>query len=535
MENNKEQHFSASGIPIKDIYAPGDVKDINYDRDIGFAGKPPFTRGVYSTMYRDRPWTIRRLSGFDTPEETNKRYRQEYELGQASFSVAPDMSTHVGMDADDPRLSAEVGHAGVPINSLEDMETTFEGLPIDKLRTYLVDRVGGTLTAMYFVMAEKRGIDIRQLIGSTMNDPIVAISTVPLQDPCQALLRVSVDFIEWCSEFAPKWHPVVFDSYPCREQGINAIQELGMLLAGAIQVIDEEKRRGRVPLDRFVGRFAFNTAVHNDFFEEIAKLRAARRMWYKIIRERYGIEDPRCAQFRVHVQTAGSTHTTQEPLNNLIRIAYQVLFSVLGGAQSIHANGYDEGICLPTEESMLLAIRTEQIAALETNVTNTIDPLGGSYYVESLTSELEKRTWEYIQKIEDMGGMAEAVNSGWVHREYVDAIIEHERKLASGEITVVGVNKFRLEEEPHKVPIFQPNPQSREIQIEKLRRLKKERDNAKVIQALQKLEEVNRSDENVFPAIMEAVKAHATLGEITNVQRKVYGSWHYPMGIWSRV
>ena len=527
-----EQLCSASGMPVKDIYTPEDVKDIDYDKDIGLAGQPPYTRGVYPTMYRGQLWTIRRLSGFNTPEETNKLYREEYELGQTGFSVAPDVSTVVGMDADDPRVSADIGHAGVPMSSLEDVEATFEGLPVEKVSTYLADRCGAVSTAMYFVMAQKRGLEVKELRGTTANDMLASsVPSLVNQPPPHAYLRYAVDFIEWCSEHAPRWNPVSFDSYNARDCGLNAIQELGMLMATAIQLIEEEKRRGRVPLDRFVRRFSFNTGVHNDFFEEIAKLRAARRMWYKIITQRYGIEEPRCALFRVHVQSSGSTHTTQEPLNNLIRIAYQTLAGALGGAQSIHANGYDEGICLPTDQSMLLSIRTEQIAALETNVTNTIDPLGGSYYIESLTNELEQRTWEYVQKIEDMGGMVEALSSGWVHKEYRDATIEHERKMASGETTVVGVNKFRLEKEPYEVPIFRWDPTAPDTQIEKLNRFKRERDHAKVAGALEKLEGVTRSGDNVFPAVMQAVRDHATLGEISDVQLKVYGVWRYPIGI----
>ncbi len=527
---DRRQYFTGSGIPIKDIYTPEDVKDMSYDKDIGLAGEPPFTRGVYPTMYRGQLWTIRRLSGFNTPEDTNKLYRQEYELGQTGFSVAPDIAGVAGMDPDDPRASADVGHSGPPIFSLEDMEKTFEGLPIDKVSTYLADR--GPLTAMYFAMAERRGIDIKQLRGTTPSDLCTPTAlNVANQFPWEAQLRCNVDLIEWCSEHAPKWYPASFNSYNPRENGINAYQELGMVFASVIQYLEEEKRRGKVPLDQFVRRFSFQTAIHNDFFEEIAKLRAARRIWNKIITERYGIEDPRCAHFRVHVQTSGSTHTFQEPLNNLIRIAYQSLAGVLGGAQSIHANGYDEALCLPTEQSMLLSIRTEQILQYETGVTNTIDPLGGSYYVEQLTNEIERRTWEYIQKIEDMGGWVKSISSGWVHREYRDAMIEHERKVASGDTVVVGVNKFRLEKVPYQVPIFRPDSKSPEFMIERVRRLRKERDNNKVREVLQKLEEVCRSDENVTPATIEAVKAYATMGEICNVQQKVFGIWQYPMGI----
>ncbi|MBM4462803.1 MAG: methylmalonyl-CoA mutase [Chloroflexi bacterium] len=529
-DHSQDKVSSASGIPVKEIYVPEDVKNIDYDKDLGLPGQPPFTRGVYSTMYRGQLWTIRRLTGFNTPEDTNKRYREEYELGQTGFSIAPDISTAVGMDPDDPRVSADVGHAGVPIYSVEDMEAVFDGLPIERCSTFLADRVGGLLTPAYFLMAERRGIPLNQVRGTTAND-LCTWSSMDLgnQPPPDGFLRYAVDLIEWCAEHATRWYPVSFNSYNPRDNGINAVQEMGMLMATVIQYIEEEKRRGRVPLEKFVRRFAFNMAVNNDFFEEIAKLRAARRMLQRIIRERYGIEDPSCGQLRVHVQTSGSTHTHQEPLNNLIRIAYQVMAGVLGGAQSIHANGYDEAVCLPTDQAMLLAIRTEQIAALETNVTNTVDPLGGSYYIERLTNELEERAWEYVKKIEDASGMVEAIKSGWIHKEYKAAIIDYERKLAAGDVTVVGVNKFRLEKEPYKVPVFRPDPRSPDLLIERVKRLRERRDKARVARALKDLEDVVRSNENTFPAILEAVKAHATPGELASIQLKVYGPWLYPI------
>ncbi len=530
--NNEDQIKSASGIPIKDLYIPNDIKDIDYDKEIGLPGQPPFTRGVYQTMYRGQLWTIRRLSGFNTPEDTNNLYREEYELGQTGFSIAPDISTASGMDPDDPRVVSDVGHAGAPIYSLEDMETVFDGLPIERVSTFLADRVGGLLTPAYFIMAQKRGIPMDQVRGTTANDLCTWSSMELANQPTpHTFLRMSVDLIEWCAENAPRWYPISMNSYNPRDNGITAVQELGMLMATVIQYIEEAKRRGRVPLDKFVRRFAFNMAVHNDFFEEICKLRAARRMLLKIIRDRYGIDDPKCGQLRVHVQSSGSTHTHQEPLNNLVRIAYQVMAGVLGGAQSIHANGYDEAVCLPTDQSMLLSIRTEQIVALETNVTNTIDPLGGSYFVESLTNEIEERAWDFVKKIEEVGGMAQAINTGWIHREYKAAIIDYERKLRSGEINVVGVNKFRMEKEPHSIPIFKPDPKSADILVERIKRQREQRDNAKVTKALQNLEEVVRSEENTFPAIMEAVKAQATPGELAAIPLKVYGPWTYPIGV----
>lgn len=526
-----EQHFSASGIPIKDIYTPEDTKDLDYDKDLGIAGEPPFTRGPYPTMYRGKVWTIRRLTGFNTPEDSNKLYREQYELGQTGFSVAPDITTAIGVDADDPMVEYEIGHSGLPLNTIEDVDVAFDGLPIDRASTYLAER--GPITAMYFAVAEKRGIDLKQLRGTTAGCMISwGVLNIPLQPPPRGYRRYGADFIEWCGEVAPMWNPICHDSYNVRDLGLNAYEELGMLFASAIDFVEEEKRRGRIPLDRFVRRFAFNTAAHNDFFEEIAKIRAARRIWYKIVTERYGIQDPNCAKFRVHVQSSGSTHTAQEPYNNLIRIAYQTLAAVLGGAQSIHANGYDEAVCLPTDQSMLLSIRTEQIAALETGVTNTIDPLGGSYYVESLTNELEERTWEYIKMIEDMGGMAQAMQDGWYHRLLREKPIERQQKVDSGEIPIVGVNTFRSEKEPYKVPIFKPDPAaSREIQAEKLRKFREKRDKAKHAEAMKRLVEACNSDENVYPYVFEAVKVGATFGEVSKAQVDAYGVWPYPIGL----
>jgi methylmalonyl-CoA mutase N-terminal domain/subunit len=311
---------------------------------------------------------------------------------------------------------------------------------------------------------------------------------------------------------------------------ISAVQEMGLILATAIGIIEEEKQRGRVSLDEFIRNFSFDMGIHNDFFEEIAKFRGTRRMWYKIAKERYATTDPRCWQFRFHVQTSGCTHTTQEPYNNLIRIAYQTLAGALGGAQSVHANSFEEGLCLPTDLGMILSVRTEQIVQEETNIKNTVDPLGGSYYVEWLTSEMERQAWEYIQATEDRGGIVAALESGWVHSEFRKAILEREEQVESGERTIVGVNKFRLEEEPYKVPVFRANPKATDIQVEKLRKIRQERDNAAVTGALQRLREATSGDENIMPAVMEAVKAEATIGEICDVWRDIYGVWRNPVG-----
>ena len=525
-----EQVKSMSGIPLKEIYTPDDVEGIDYERDLGYPGEPPYTRGTYKSMYRGQLWTIRQHGGYNTAEDTNKLFLEQYKLGETGFSIAGDISTPVGMDPDDPRVSADLGHAGTPIYGYEDMERVFKGIQIEKISTYLSDRVGGILTPSYFVMAERRGVDVRKVRGTTPNT-ILTWSSLNLANQVtpKGYLRLAVDTVEWCAEHAPNWHPVSLNSYNPRDNAITAVQELGLLMAEAILYLEEGKRRGRVPLDKLTKRFTFNMAVNNDFFEEIAKLRAARRMYSKIVIDRFGIKDPSCSQFRVHVQSSGSTATYREPLNNLIRIAYQVLGGVLGGAQSIHANGYDEAVCLPTEQSRLLSIRTEQILALETNVSNVVDPLGGSYYVEWLTNKLEEAAWQYVKEIEDMGGLLAAIESGWIHKEYKAAMLEHAHKLASGDITVVGVNKFRLEKVPYKVPIFRFDPKSGDILIERVKKLRRERDSKKVAEAIKNLDKAMRSDENTFPALLEAVRAQATCGEISNVGLDYYGVYRYPM------
>jgi methylmalonyl-CoA mutase N-terminal domain/subunit len=534
-EESGKAFFSTSGIPINRLYTSKDLGRFSEHADLGLPGQPPFTRGVYPDMYRGKLWTIRRFSGAGTPEDTNKLYRREYELGQTGFSVAYDAPTAAGIDSDDPRAAGDVGTTGVAVDSLLDVEIMFEGLPIDKVGTALISQTMGSLplTAMYFAMAEKRGIDLRELDGTTQNDITTGLGAVWHIDQIapSKVLPLMIDLIEWCSEVAPKWHPVSFDSYNYREQGIDAIQELGQLLATAISYVEEERSRpNHMDLNRFMRRFTFDMGVHNDFFEEIAKFRAARRMWYKIARERFGCEDPRCWQFRFHAQSDGCTHTAREPYNNLIRIAYQTLASVLGGAQSVHANGYDEGICLPTNESMKLSIRTEQILQHETNVINTVDPLGGSYYVESLTNEVERRTWEYIEKIEAMGGIVPALESGWIHGEYIEASNAYEKKVRDGDVTVVGVNRFvENDDEERKYPVFKPNLEATSHQIEKIRRLKRERDDARVQAALARVREATLGPGNVMPAVVEAVRAYATLGEICGVWRGLYGSWAYPL------
>lgn len=532
-DKNSNEFCSTSGIPIKRIYSPEDIKELEYERDIGDAAKPPFRRGVHPDMYRKKLWTIRRYSGGGSPEETNRLYRQEYSLGQTGFSIAFDSPTGAGIDADDPRVAGDVGACGVSISTLEDMEILLDGLPLEKAPLAIIAQTMSCypITAMAFTVAEKRGLNIRELRGTSQNDLMTTFAIwFPDQVPPIHHRRFALDFIEWCHEFAPKWHPVSFDSYNYRENGINAVQELGMLLAMAIDYLEEElKRPHPMDLKEFTSRFTFDMGCHNDFFEEIAKFRAARVMWYKIAHDRFGITNPDSLKFRFHAQSSGCTHTTHEPYNNLIRIAYQVLACALGGAQSVHANGYDEGLSLPSDQSMLLSIRTEQILQRETNITHTVDPLGGSYFVETLTDEIEKRTWEYIKKIEEMGGITQALQSGWVHGEYIDAMTKHEQAVNEGKTTVVGVNWEKAAQEPYQVPLVRANPEVVEIQKARIQKVKRERDNVRVLETLDELREATVKNQNIMPSVMKAVRAQATLGEICNVWRDIYGVWEYPL------
>jgi len=531
--STKSAWTTASGIPVKEIYTPEDIKDLDYNRDLGLSGKEPYTRGIYPNMYRGKLWTIRQFSGFDTAEETNKRYRYKYEQGATGFSISVDSVTENGFDPDDPHAKDEVGQSGVNIASLADMDTLFEGLPIDKMSTAVITSqwTSPALAAMYFAMAEKRGVSLKEVNGTSQNDPYVFTLCCNLIDCITPphLLRLSVDLIEWCAQNVPNWHPVSFASYNYRENGCNAYQELGMLFANAVGYIEEELKRNRLKVDDFAPVLSFHLAGHMDFFEEIAKFRAGRRMWHKLMKNRYGVQDLRSLAFRFHVQTSGSSAYYQQILNNTVRIAYEVLAAALGGAQSIHAIGYDEPLCLPTDQSILLSIRTQQIAQYETNIINTCDPLGGSYYVEWLTNEIERRAWEYFQEIEDRGGLLEVWQSGWMHKEAANAMEGRQREIDSGETKIVGVNCFEMDNEPYQVPVFRPNPQSTEIQAEKVRKLRQKRDNGKVKNCLDDLRKDSLKGENVMPAVMGAVKAYATLGEIQDVWRSIYPKWKVPI------
>ncbi|MHC1636360.1 MAG: acyl-CoA mutase large subunit family protein [Candidatus Methanospirareceae archaeon] len=532
-KERQEKFETYSGIPIKAIYTPLDIKDHDYLRDEGFPGLPPFTRGIYPTMYRGQFWTTRMFSGYGTPEETNERWKLLYKEGETGFSAAVDSLTFAGVDPTDPRVRDEVGTDGVPLYCKKSFEALVKDLPIDKVGVALVVEPlsSAPVTAMYFNVYKERGFDLKTVMGTTQNDILtMTIGYVQYRMvPPDKLLKLACDLIEWCTadKNAPKWHPINFTTYNYREGGIDAIQELGFGFANAIEHINHLMERGRKP-EEFVERLAFHLSAHKDFFEEIAKYRAARRIWYKLMKDRYEIKDPRLWIFRFHIQTAGSSLTRQQPLVNVIRTAYQALAAVLGGCQSLHTNSYDEAICLPTEEAVTLAVRTQQVIKEETGVANVIDPLGGSYYVEWLTDEIEERVWKYLDRIEKIGGIVKALESGWIYKEMAEAFNKRRKAIESGEEKVIGVNCY-ISEKEEPIRVFRTNPKAAEIEIRRIEQQKAERDNKKIEELQDKLRRVCEKEENVMPVVMEMTKEGAILSEVCDIYREVWGEWKPPI------
>ncbi|MHA1728529.1 MAG: acyl-CoA mutase large subunit family protein [Promethearchaeota archaeon] len=530
----RDYHFETdSGIKIKPIYTPADIKDHDYLKESGFPGNIPYTRGPYPTMYRSRFWTIRLFSGYGTPEETNKRWHLLLKEGETGFSAAVDGLTFNGIDPDDPRGTPEVGTSGVPLYSIDSMHALTEGLPIDKVSVALITESfsSAPICGMYFNMAESKGIDLKKIAGTCQNDILTQTIGYNCYKNCGPtyLLELACDLIEYttCQKNVPKWHPINFTTYNYREGGIDAIQELGFGFANAIGHIDELLRRG-YKIDDFADRLAFHLAAHKDFFEEIAKFRAARRIWYKLMKDRYDAKDPRSWVFRFHIQTAGSSLTAEQPLNNAVRTAYQAMSAALGGAQSMHTNGYDEAYCLVSEPAVLLALRTQQIIQEETRVCSTIDPLAGSYYVEWLTDEIEEKVWKYLDKFEQVGGLVKSLEGGWIYREMRDAFQRRENNISSGKETVIGVNKYVMEEEIID-DVFRTNEKAAQIEIERMKKLKARRNTKKVEEALDELRRVCEKQENVLPAVMKATKVGATVGEVCGVYREIWGTWDPPI------
>lgn len=523
---------SASGIPLRLLYTPEDIREMDYLKDLGFPGLPPYTRGVYPNMYRGRPFTIRQIAGFGSPEDCNKRMKFFLEKGGTGLNIVLDMPTIRGYDSDSPQAEGNVGQCGVAIDSVEDMKALFQDLPIDKVSVSLVTHLPSTtvvLLSMYMVMAEERGISPEDLAGTTQNDFLMetTIGSAPEILPPTHSFRIQCDVIEEATRLLPRWNPVSYNGYNLREAGTDAVTEVGIAIANAEATARELMRRGRDP-DSFLPRFSFFWDLHNDFFEEIGKCRASRRVWYRVTSERLGARKPRSHLMRFHVQTAGITLPSVEPLNNIARAAIQGLAAVLGGAQSLHVDSFDEAYSAPTETSALVSLRTQQIIQVETGVTRVVDPLGGSYYVEYLTSQLEKKIFEFLDKVESIGGIVRAVETGWVHRLIADFAYRQQRAIESGELPIVGVNYLPSDKKEPPMEIFR-YPETESRQKAKLKSLREKRDKARWKEALERVRQCCYDGSNVMPAVMDAVRARATLGEIQRIFRECFGLWEFPL------
>jgi len=520
-----ERFETSSGIEIKRVYTPADIADINYMEDISFPGEYPYTRGVQPTMYRGRLWTMRQYAGFGQAEESNKRYKYLLEQGQTGLSIAFDLPTQIGYDSDHPLAEGEVGKVGVAIDSLKDMEILFDGIPLDKVSTSMtINAAASVLLAMYIALAEKQGVSLDKISGTIQNDILkeyIARGTYIF--PIEPSMRLITDIFSFCSKHVPKWNTISISGYHIREAGSTAVQEVAFTLADAIAYVEAAIKAG-LDVDEFAPRLSFFFNAHNNLFEEVAKFRAARRLWAKIMKERFHAKNPRSWMFRVHTQTAGSTLTAQQPENNVVRVAIQTLAAVLGGTQSLHTNSKDEALALPTEASVRTALRTQQIVAYESGVTETIDPLAGSYYVESLTNKIEEEAMEYIRKIDEMGGAPKAIEKGYMQKEIQDAAYKYQMEVEAGKKVVVGVNRFQIEED-EKPEILKVDPAVGIRQKEKIAELKRTRDNKKVEETLKALNKAASGTENLMPYIIDAVKAYATLGEICGELRKVFGEY----------
>ncbi|HDH88014.1 MAG TPA: methylmalonyl-CoA mutase [Desulfobacteraceae bacterium] len=521
----KPEFTNTSGIPLKRVYTPLDAAHLDYMKGLGLPGEYPFTRGVQPTMYRGRLWTMRQYAGFGTAEDTNRRYRFLLDAGQTGLSVAFDLPTQIGYDSDHPLAQGEVGKVGVTIDSLKDMETLFDQIPLDKVSTSMtINAPAAILLAMYIAVAENQGIASKDLRGTIQNDILKEYSARGTYIfPPKPSMRIITDIFSFCSQEVPQWNTISISGYHIREAGSTAVQEVAFTLADGIAYVEAALEAG-LGVDDFGPRLSFFFNAHLDFLEEIAKFRAARRLWATIMRDRFKARDPRSMMMRFHTQTAGCTLTAQQPKNNIVRVAFQALSAVLGGTQSLHTNSMDEAFALPGEEAVQIALRTQQLIGYESGVTDTVDPLGGSYYIEELTEEIFNRAKEYIDKIDELGGAASAIEQGFIQREIQDSAYRYQREIEKGERVVVGVNKFQVEEESPK-DLLRVDPAVRISQMERLKRLKSERDNARVRDILSELKNAAEGKENLMPIILDAVKAYATLGEICDALRDVFGEY----------
>ena len=524
----KKRFQTTSGTEVKHLYTPADTADLNYNEALNFPGQYPFTRGVQPTMYRGRFWTMRQYAGFGTAEESNKRYRYLLKQGQTGLSVAFDLPTQMGRDSDHPLAAGEVGRAGVAIDSLADMEVLLKGIPLDKVSTSMtINATAAILLALYLAVAEKQGVSWDKVNGTIQNDLLKEyIARGTYIYPPTPSLRIITDIFAFCADQVPNWNTISISGYHIREAGSTAAQEIAFTLADGIAYVEAALSAG-LDVDTFASRLSFFFNVHNNFFEEVAKFRAARRLWAKIMKQRFQAKDPRSWMLRTHAQTAGSTLTAQQPDNNIMRVTLQALAAVLGGTNSLHTNSKDEALALPTEAAVRIALRTQQVIAYESGVADTIDPLAGSYFVESLTDELEAKAVEYIEHIDKLGGAVKAIEAGYQQREIHEAAFRYQQAIENKEQIIVGVNDFTLEEEDHS-ELLKIDLTLESWQKEKVAAVRAERNQAAAKAALAKVESTARDSGNLMPVIIDAVRAYATLGEISDALRRVFGEYRPP-------
>ena len=524
-KERKERFTTLSGLPVERLYTDANLSATNPEENVGYPGEFPYTRGIYPSMYRGRLWTMRQYAGFGSAAESNQRYRYLLSKGQSGLSVAFDLPTQIGMDSDHTLALGEVGKVGVAIDSLEDMETLFDGIPLEKVSTSMtINATASILLCLYVAVAKRQGADLKKLSGTVQNDILKEyIARGTYIYPVRPAMRIVTDVFAWCRTELPKWNTISISGYHIREAGSTAIQEVAFTLANAIAYVQAAIDAG-LPVDAFAPQLSFFFNAHNDLLEEIAKYRAARRLWARIMRERFTARDPRSLLLRFHAQTAGSSLTAQQPENNIVRVAIQALAAVLGGCQSLHTNSLDEALALPTEDAALIALRTQQIIAAETGVANTIDPVAGSYAIESLTNEIEAGALTYIEKIDAMSGVLKAIESGFVQSEIQKAAYDFQRSVEKKEQIVVGVNDF-IAKEDRQIPTLRIDSQIERDQIARLQALRAKRDNARVQSALADLTRRASTTENLLPAILAAVESYATVGEISDTLRRQFGEY----------
>ena len=524
-ERKAEFTTDTGGQEVDPLYTPADVSDLDYEDDIGYPGEPPYTRGVYSTMYRGRMWTMRQYAGMGTATETNERFNYLLDEGQTGLSMAFDLPTQMGYDSDSAMAEGEVGKSGVAIDSLDDMETVFEGIPLDEISTSMtINSPASVLLAMYIAVGDKQGVDREELRGTIQNDILkeyMARNTYIF--PPEPSMRIITDIFEFCAEEVPNFNTISISGYHIREAGATAAQEIAFTLGDGIEYVEAAIDAG-LDVDEFAPQLSFFFNAHNNILEEVAKFRAARRMWYRIMEERFDAEKEASKQLKFHTQTAGSTLTAQQVENNVVRVSYQALAAVLGGTQSLHTNGKDEALSLPTEQSVRTALRTQQILAHESGAADTIDPLAGSYYIESRTDELESEAFEILDEVDERGGMQQAVEDQWAQRQIQDVAFERQREIETGERVIVGVNEYEVDEDP-KEDIEEVSEAEQQSQRERVAEIRANRDSEAVDAALAALKDAAQSDQNVMPYIIDAVKAYATTGEICNALRDVFGEY----------